>query len=355
MTAGSGYCRKLGRVLGFGWMLGTMGWAAAATPPAPFALERAIIMKEVPPGPYSDYLSVDLPGKRLFATPQAAKSVAVLSLESGQVLRMIKGFGNTHGIYYNSAQRRLFVADSGSGDVKVFEADQFTLVKRIPLAKGADWLTHDEEGHFLFVNDGGEDADMDHAEVSIVDTSTLEKVASVPVRTAALEASGYDAQAGRLYVNAPDQHAVAVIDLSKRQVIAMWPLGAAHQNMTVTIDRSNNRLYIGCRDSPMQGSIVVLDRQDGKVLKTLPIGGWVDATHLDEKRHAIYASTGVGHLETYAIKGQDTYVRLTPVDTAVMAKTSLFSAELDRLFVSVPHLGSLPAQVMVFRPTDPLR
>jgi hypothetical protein len=37
-------------------------------------------------------------------------------------------------------------------------------------------------------------------------------------------------------------------------------------------------------------------------------------------------------------------------DTAVMAKTSLFSAELDRLFVAVPHLGGRTAKVLVFKP-----
>jgi hypothetical protein len=33
-----------------------------------------------------------------------------------------------------------------------------------------------------------------------------------------------------------------------------------------------------------------------------------------------------------------------------MAKTALFSAELDRLFVAVPHLGGTTAKVLVFKP-----
>jgi hypothetical protein len=39
-----------------------------------------------------------------------------------------------------------------------------------------------------------------------------------------------------------------------------------------------------------------------------------------------------------------------PVDTAVMAKTSLHSPDLHRLFVSVPHLGGTIAKVLVFKP-----
>jgi hypothetical protein len=33
-----------------------------------------------------------------------------------------------------------------------------------------------------------------------------------------------------------------------------------------------------------------------------------------------------------------------------MAKTALFSPELDRLFVAVPHLGGSTAKVLVFKP-----
>jgi hypothetical protein len=33
-----------------------------------------------------------------------------------------------------------------------------------------------------------------------------------------------------------------------------------------------------------------------------------------------------------------------------MAKTSLYSQDLDRLFVAVPHLGGTTAKVLVFKP-----
>jgi hypothetical protein len=46
----------------------------------------------------------------------------------------------------------------------------------------------------------------------------------------------------------------------------------------------------------------------------------------------------------------DGTVALEPVDAAVMARTALFSPELDRLFVTVPHLGWTTAKVLVFKP-----
>ncbi len=93
----------------------------------------------------------------------------------------------------------------------------------------------------------------------------------------------------------------------------------------------------------------MLDTANGGAVATLPIGGYPDGISVDQKRQRIYVSTGVGHVETYEIEAHDIYHRRATVDTAVMAKTSLYSSELDRLYVSVPHLTT-PAQIMVFKP-----
>src|ERR1700682_3283741 len=63
--------------------------AHGAAPDPPFVFEKSFIMSAVPPGPYSDYLAVDAHGGTLFATPQAAKAVAVINLKDGRVVKMI--------------------------------------------------------------------------------------------------------------------------------------------------------------------------------------------------------------------------------------------------------------------------
>ena len=328
------------------------GGAQAAVSDSPLVFERSMTMPDVPPGPYSDYLYLDLEGKRLFATPQAAKAVAVIDLKDGKVLKMIPGIGNPHGILYSATLKRLFVADGAAGDLKVFSGDDYSLIKTIPLARGADWLVYDPHSQFIYVNNGGEEAGMDHSLVSIVDTVRMEKVADIPIASPALEASVIDLARQLLYVNLLDESAVAVVDLRNRQKVATWKLPpGGHPNLAIALDAQHARLYVACRDSPMHGSIIVLDTTDGHPIATLPIGGWADGIFVDQKRQRIYVSTGVGHLETYSIEANDVYHRQALVDTAVMAKTSLYSSELDRMYVSVPHLGSTMAQILIFKPS----
>ncbi|MHB8814938.1 MAG: YncE family protein [Steroidobacteraceae bacterium] len=319
---------------------------------APLILERSIVIPDVPVGPYSDHMDVDLAGKRLFAAPQAAKAVAVLDLEHGRVLKMIGGFGNPHSIFYSARLNRLFVTDGGSGDVKVFSGRDYSLIKTIRLDIGADGMVYDPRSRLLYVNNGGDDAGTRGSVISVVDVAAMRKVADIPLAAPDLEAAVIDSGRQLLYVDLVDESAVAVVDLRKRRPIATWKLPPdAGRNLAIALDIPHGRLYVACRESPMHGSLFVLDSADGRSIARLPIGGYPDGIFIDHKRQRIYVSTGVGHVETYAIGSGDVYRRLPRVDTAVMAKTSLYSGELDRLFVSLPHLTT-DAQVMIFEPQD---
>ena len=332
--------------------IGSLGAPPASAVDAPLVQAGSITIPDVPPGPYSDYVFVDSTGGRLFATPQAAKAVAVIDLKSGRVLKMIRGIGNPHGVFYSPTLNRLFVCDGERGDVKVFGGKDYSLIKTIPLAVGADGLAYDPRTKFIYVNNGGDDAGMNHSLISAVDTVRMAKVADIPVATPGLEASAVDSGKQLLYVNLVDEAAVAVVDLRKRQVVSTWKLPAGvRNNIAMALDAAHSRLYVGSRDSEMHGSLIVLDTTNGRAVAKLPIGGWADGISIDEKRRRIYVSTGVGHVDTYAIGAHDSYRRLASVDTAVMAKTSSYSVALDRLYVSVPHLGDTMAHILIFKPS----
>lgn len=336
-------------------LLGSVSSHAAPQAPAaapPLVLERSIVIPGVPIGPYSDHMAVDFAGKRLFATPQAGKAVAVLDLKDGRVLKMIGGLDNPHSIFYSSRLQRLFVTDGTSGEVKIFRGSDYSLIKTIRLEPGADGLIYDPRTQLLYVNNGGEDAGMRRSIISVVDVARMRKVADIPIATPGLEASVIDSNEQLLYVNLVDESAVAVVDLRRRQLIATWKLPAgAGRNLALALDIPRSRLFVACRESPMHGSLFVLDSADGRAITSLPIGGYPDGVFIDRERQRIYVSTGVGQVETYAIGAGDVYRRRPRVDTAVMAKTSLYSPELDRLFVSLPHLTT-DAQIMVFEPQD---
>ncbi len=317
----------------------------------PFVLEKTLAVPSIPVGPYSDHLAVDLVGKRIFATPQAAKMVAVLDLQDGHVLKKLP-VGNPHAIYYSSTMKRLFVADGANGVVDVFNGEDYSLIKTIPIGKGVDWFICDPHSQLIYVNNGGEEAGMDHSLVSVVDAVKMEKVADISIPAPALEGSAIDSDKHLLYVSLDATGAVAVVDLAKRETVATWKLPSdGHRAMGAALDTTHARLYVTTRDSSLHGSIIVLDTTNGRTVATLPIGGWADDIFIDQRRQRIYVSVGVGRIDTYAIEANDVYRREQSVETALLAKTSQYSNELDRMYVSVPVLDDIDAfQVMIFKP-----
>ena len=326
------------------------GATAALAQQPPLALVQTITMPEVPAGPYSDHMAVDVQGRRLFTTPQANKAIDVLDLKTGKVLHTIPGFGNPHSILYLADRNRLFVTDGGTGSLRIFDATTYREIKSIKLELDADGIAYDDKSGYLYVSNGGDAAGKEYSFISIIDTAREEKVGDIRVEAPSLEAMLIDHANNRLYINLPESSSIAVVDLQKRAVIATWPLTMGKNNMAFAFDPEHHLLYVGCRDTDVRGSIVIVDTQTGKELKRLPIGGWVDSMFYDPATSRIYASSGVGEVFTYQRQPDGSYKALEPVDTAVMAKTSLYSPELHRLFVSVPHLGGTVAKILVFNP-----
>ncbi len=324
--------------------------ARLAAAQQPLTLVESIEMPEVPAGPYADHMAVDVKGERLFATPQANKAVDVLDLRTGKVLHTIPGFGNPHAILFLGDRNRLFVTDGGVGALKIFDATSFHEVNEIKLEADADGIVFDPETGYLYVSNGGDAAGKDYTLISIVDTTREEKIGDIRVEASGLEAMTIDKANEKLYVNLPESSSIAVIDLKKRSVIATWHLTMGKKNMAFAFNAQQKLLYVGCRDTDVRGSIVVVNAETGNELSKMPIGGWVDSMFYDAQKARIYASSGVGEVFTYQRHADGSYQALEAVDTGWMAKTSIYSAELNRLFVAVPHLGETPSKVLVFKP-----
>ncbi|MHB8815570.1 MAG: YncE family protein [Steroidobacteraceae bacterium] len=298
-------------------------------------------------------MAVDAAGGRVFATPEAAKEVAVLDLNSGRALKLIHDIGDPVGIFYDSLLRRLFVVDAASGDLKIFSGQNYSLIRAIHLGLGADELAYDPRTKVLYVTSSGADAGRDYSLISMVDPVRMETLGNIRIAAPSLESSAIDSGRQLLYVALDSQSSIAVVDLRKRHTVATWKLPTGHRDMALALDSARGRLYVACRDSAMHGSVIVLNTTSGRSLATLPIGGWTDGIFLDRKRNRIYISTGVGHIDTYAIGPSDNYRRLPAVDTSILGKTSLYSDSIDRMFVDVPELYPAAherARVMEFKP-----
>ncbi len=290
-----------------------------------------------------DHFAIDLAGNRLFATPEAYKSVLVFDLHTGNMIHKISGIEKPHAILFREDLKRLYITDGEAGDVKIVDSDSYKIVSSVKLLEDADSMGYDPATKLLYIDNGGGDVHQTYSMLSVVDTTAGKKVVDIKVDGDTLEAMVLEKSTPRIYLNNKAKSQVDVIDREKRTLIASWPITLAKTNVAMAYDEANHRLFIACRS----GGIVVVDTQSGTELSVLPITKGVDDLVFDAASKRLYASCD-GDVSVYQQSTADNYKLLGKVPTGPLARTALLVPQMNRYFVAVPQHGTTNAEIMVF-------
>ena len=221
--------------------------------------------------------------------------------------------------------------------VKLFEGNTYKATGQIELGSDADNVRIDSTAGRVVVGYGD-------GALAVVDPSTHSKVQNVPLK-AHPESFQIDASTGRIFVNLPDAHAVAVVDIKSGNPLATWPMDKSG-NFAMAVDRDRSRLLVAFRSPP---ELTVFSMADGKSIAKAETCGDVDDLFVDAKRARVYVSCGAGYVDVFEIDAT-TYRRTARIPTAAGARTSLFVPELDRLLVAARAGLAGPAAIWVFKP-----
>src|SRR3954452_13169187 len=101
-----------------------------------------------------DHLSIDVQNERLFVAALGNDSLEVIDLKSGNLARSIPGLHEPQGVLYVPEVNRLYVANRKSGNVNIFDASSFRLLKTVELNANADNLRYDAAKKTVYVGYG---------------------------------------------------------------------------------------------------------------------------------------------------------------------------------------------------------
>jgi len=290
-----------------------------------------------------DHFEADLKGNRLFATPEAYKSVLVFDLKTGKMIHTIGGIGKPHAVLYREDLNHIYVTDGDVGDLKIFDGKSYGLLSTVKLLEDADSIGYDAATKNLYIDNGGGDVHQTYSMLSVVDTTAGKKLADIKIDGDTLEAMALEKSSPKIYVNNKAKNQVDVVDRDKREVIASWPVTKCKTNVAMGFDEADHRLFVACRS----GQISVLDTQTGKEVTTLPITKGVDDATYDAASKRIYAA-GDGSVDVYEQTDPDNYKLLGTVPTGPLGKTARLVPELNRYFVAVPQHETTSAEILVF-------
>ncbi len=311
---------------------------------APLELSNSIPLPELHDGDF-DHFVVDLAGNRLFATAEENSKVLVFDLKTNKLVHSIDDLKAPHSMLYRADAKKLFVVDGDLGEIKIYETDSYKPAGSIKLREGADASAFDPKTQYLYVVNGGKDAHIPSAYISVIDTNAAKTVGEIKVDSNDVEGMALEKSSPRMFVDIRGNNSVEVFDRDKRTLIATWSLAQEAKKPTaIALDEGGHRLFVGTRDP---GTLVVLDTESGKVVSSLPAAAMVDDMAYDGGSKRIYFA-GTLFIDVFQQRDADHYDRVGHVPTAFRAKTAILVPELNRYYLGVPHHENQIAEVRVY-------
>ncbi len=292
-----------------------------------------------------DHLGIDGGGNRLFVVAEEAGQVLVFDLGSGKIVHTIN-VPHPHAVLVRDDLNRIYITDEEKGAVNIYDGKSYEMQKAVALKVDTDSIGYDTATHYLYVDNGGDNAHEEFTMLSVIDTTAATKLADMKIDGDTLEAMALEKMGNRLFLNNPAKNEVEVIDRKTNKLATSWPVKMGKDNSTMAFDESAHRLFVGCRS----GQMVVFDSQSGKELQALAIGKGADDLMFDSANKRIYATSGgAGVVNVYKETDPDHYQSLGQVPSGPGGKTGLLVPQLSRLFVPVPGKGTAGSAVYVYQ------
>src|SRR5437588_3529586 len=239
---------------------------------APLKLEHTTPLPELHDGDF-DHMLADVEGNRLFATAEENSKVLVFDLRTNKLIHTIDDLKAPHSLLYRADLKKLFVVDGDLGEVKIYETDTYKAVGSIKLREGADASSYDASTKSLYVVNGGKDAKLPNAYITVVDTDAGKAGPEIKIDSADVEGMVFEKSGPRMFVNVRGNGTVEVFDRGSRALLATWPVTSVAKKPTaIVLDDASHRLFVGTRDP---AKLIVLDTDSGTAVASYPAAAMV--------------------------------------------------------------------------------
>jgi DNA-binding beta-propeller fold protein YncE len=264
--------------------------------------------------------------------------VGVVDIVHRVVQQTLTGLHEPQGVGYEPTTDTLYIANAGDGAVQLFQGTDLAPVGRIELGEDADNIRIDPNTHRVVVGYG-------KGALAIIDPVSRKKIGDIKL-TGHPESFQITADGSQAFVNVPDSHEIAAVNIAQGRQTASWGPGLLLSNYPMSLDRAASRIHVVFRHP---ATLAAFDSQSGKKLYSIETCGDSDDVFFDSKRSRVYVSCGEGLIEVLADDGKS-YTKEAKLATVGGARTSLFVPKLDRLFLAVRANGQTPAAIWIFKP-----
>lgn len=283
-----------------------------------------------------DHLAFDPVDQTVFIAELGNGSVSAVDVGGRKLERRLTGLGEPQGVVYSESLKLLYVA-SADGKVRSYRRADLSLDKITEVGPDADNLRLDEKTQRLYVGAG-------KGSLVALDARTLALIARIalPGHPEGFQLVYADS---RIVVNVPDAKQISILDRAQGKQVGRWPTGELQANYPMAMDAANGRAISIFRQP---ARIVSWDLARGTIAVNEPTCADADDVFVDARRQQIYVVCGEGAVDVLT---NPTFQKVSRLPTTPGARTGLFRADADRLFVAARANGAAPAALWVLAPS----
>jgi YVTN family beta-propeller protein len=275
-----------------------------------------------------DYIAVNPDLKRIYVSHDSL--VNILDESSGDSVGVIPNTPGVHGITFAPSFEKGYTSNGRANTVSVFNLQTNDVLSQVKTGQNPDAIMYEPFSKAIFVCDG-----RSH-DATVIDPSSDTVLTVIPLGGKP-EAAVSDG-AGNIYVNIEDKSEVALVNAKTFTVDHRWGLGSGESPSGIAMDRSTERLFIGCDNKLM----VVLNAQTGAVVAQLPIGEGCDGVAFDSTTRYAFSSNRDGTLTMVYESSPDSLRVVANVPTKRGARTLALDETSHHVFLPTAELEPPP-------------
>ncbi len=200
------------------------------------------VVSKIPAGRYPDGIAFDPDTKRLFVSDEYGKTVAVVDATGEHLLSKIEIGGEVGNTHYDPVTRLIYSADQTNNDLVAIDPQTLTITDRyhLPGCKGAHGFYIVTEFDYAFVT--GED----NGAYAVLDLSRKEIIASGEAGKGP-DVLAYDEESRRLYVSS-ESGTVSVFHIEKGKIEKVAETFFSRDAHTVSVDQMSHQVFFPLPD-----------------------------------------------------------------------------------------------------------
>jgi DNA-binding beta-propeller fold protein YncE len=267
-------------------------------------------------------------GRRMYVAHTGVDRVEVLDCEARTFLRSLPDLPGVAGVLVDEGHDLLVTSDRAGARVSVFRCSDEQLLGQVAVGPHPNGLAYDRRRRRLYAFNLGEPLGED-CTASVVDLRSIRVIAELPLPGRPRWAL-YDEERDRVYANIREPGQITVIDAGQPAIERAFPVPSEGPH-GLWLD--SGRLFCAADG----GALVVLDRDGGEVLASLPLPGVPDVVMHDPELRRLYVAVGEPGL--VCSFDSDRLEQLETIETEAGAHTIGWDPDGRCLYLFCPESG----------------